>query len=75
MPKYIVEDQQTEEQVDFFAAKNMEAAVDHVLHRDDFKSFAPAKVTTEDGGRSNVYITIHLPYGSKHTYEVGEVGK
>lgn len=73
MPEYVVEDLQTEEQVDSFEADGLiEAANLALLNMCQRISF---QYSTEIGDRSNVYISIKLPYGEVYRYEVGEVGK
>ena len=71
MKEFIVEDLQTEEQVDSFEAESLKDAVEFVLKGADFKKFN--LVNVEYANSDTAYITISLPYGATYTYEVGEI--
>jgi hypothetical protein len=74
MPEYVVEDMQTEEQVDNFDAKNIEDAVDILLDQQQFIDLN-LKNSSIEINEHYAYITVSLPYGVYYVYEIGEVGK
>jgi len=75
--EYIVEDLQTGEQVDCFEAKNLIQATNlalmKVMEHQRFE-FSTESSWVEDE-RSNMFISIKLPYGAKYVFEMREVGK
>jgi hypothetical protein len=76
MPNYLVEDLQTEEQVEVFEANDINEAIDHV--HDDMTGYYGIKAErirfeVVDDVHGN--IAIQLPYGARYVYDVGEEGK
>ncbi|HWQ19240.1 MAG TPA: hypothetical protein VN455_05625 [Methanotrichaceae archaeon] len=77
MPEYVVEDRNTEAQVDDFEAENIDEALKRVC--DDFAGFfniPSSMLVIEKVDEYHGFIGIKIPYAERpYPFEVGEVGR
>jgi hypothetical protein len=74
MDEYVVENTQTEEQVDSFEEENIKEAIDRLVYKFVHDYEIPRSLICVNHNDDIVaHIIINLPYGDKVVYEVGDV--